>query len=306
MNILFLEKNKYRTYKSEQIVEEILGKKLIHVNGAPKIDDGFISISDTKNYWCCAISENPVGVDIEEFSRVVKPNLAKKLHPSEQDYLSALAPGSSEWREEFLSIWVRKEAFMKLKEEGLRMGLSSFSVIDDGITQSFIHKKLFVGIAGDPDYSIKWVEYDAPFIQSCLDCAAGFLDTRTYSEAELRNKLKERTYPDEDIDYAIEKLLEYGYINDALYAQNWADKLANSGKAPRRIEYELMKKGLSKELAKDAASSYKENSREAAMEIALKYKAETEKDLAKIGRKLSSLGYEATIIYDILSRLRKS
>ena len=134
MNILFLEKNKYRVYKSEQIVEALLGKMLTHENGAPKMEGAYISISDTKNYWCCAVSENPVGIDIEEFSRTVKPALAKKLHSKEQEYLSALSPGGSEWREEFLSIWVRKEAFMKLKEEGLRMGLASFSVIDDGIT----------------------------------------------------------------------------------------------------------------------------------------------------------------------------
>ena len=189
---------------------------------------------------------------------------------------------------------------------GLRMGLSSFSVIDNDDVNSFKYQKLMIGVAGDLKCDIVWPKYEAPFEISCLDAAAGMLNTRSYSAAELTKKLKDRGYDDETIEEAIAKLLEYGYINDSEYARSWARRMHASGKAPRRIEYELEKKGVPKEIAKEAAAEYKEDSKESALKIAEKYKIETEKDLNRLGRKLASLGYEPSLIYDIINKLRKS
>ncbi|MDO5331312.1 MAG: RecX family transcriptional regulator, partial [Bacillota bacterium] len=295
-------------YKSEQIVQSILNKTLTHTaKGAPEIDGAFISISDTKSYWVCAVSEDiPVGIDIEELDRSIKPAVAKKLHPDEMDDLSTFAPGGSEWREEFLSIWTRKEAYMKMEGLGLRMGLASFSVLENDDLNSFKYQKLMIGVAGDLKCDISWPKYEAPFEDSCLVAATIMLNTRSYSSAELTKKLKTRGYDDQTIQETIARLLEYGYLNDMEYAKSWARRMFASGKAPRRIEYELETKGIDKEIARQAAAEYKESSREAALKIAEKYKIETEKDLNRLGRKLASLGYEAGLIYDIINKLRKN
>lgn len=308
MKIYLIEKKKYRIYKSEAIVKAILDKTLTHTaKGAPEIDGAYISISDTKSFWACAVSEDiPIGLDIEELTRTVKPIVVKKLHEEEIEDLSTFAPGGSEWRDEFLSIWTRKEAYMKMEGLGLRMGLSSFSVIDNDDVNSFKYQKLMIGVAGDLKCDITWPKYEAPFEIRCLDAAAMMLNTRSYSAAELIKKLKDRGYPEESIEVAIERLKEYGYLNDSEYAKSWARRMNASGKAPRRIEYELEKKGIDKEIAKEAAAEYKENSKESALKIAEKYKIETEKDLNRLGRKLASLGYEPSLIYDILNKLRKS
>ena len=85
-------------------------------DGAPRLSCGMgISVSDTKNYWCCALTEGAVGLDIEE-NRNVKAVMVKRLHPLEQQYLSGLEPEGREWTEEFLTIWTRKESYMKFCE----------------------------------------------------------------------------------------------------------------------------------------------------------------------------------------------
>lgn len=308
MKVYLIEKKKYRVYKSEQIVEAILGKKLTHTaKGAPQIDGAYISISDTKSFWGCGVSEDiSVGFDIEELTRSVKPNLARHLHEDEIEDLASLAPGGFEWREEFLSIWTKKEAYMKMEGIGLSMGLSSFSVIDNNDVDSFKYQKLMIGVAGDLRCDITWPKYDAPFEISCMDAAAAMLNTRGFSEAELRKKLSQRCYCDEDIDEAIKKLLDYGYLNDNEYAKSLARRMHEAGKASKRIAYELEKKGIDKEIARNAANEYKDTSMESALKIAEKFTIKTEKDLNRLGRKLATLGYEPSLIYDIIYKLKKN
>ena len=315
MKISVVEKLKGRKYKSEEIIRTLFKLELSHNDkGAPVVDEGFISISDTKNYWACAVSDVPIGLDIEECGRKILPSVAKRLHKDEREYLAPLSEGGSEWNNEFLSIWVKKEAYMKLLGEGLRAGLSSFSVIDTGLAESFMFKKLFVGIAGEQDYTIEFVNYDAPFEKSCMEAAADILDRGIITASELRKKLSAKGYGEKETEEAILKMAEYGYVNDSHFAEVLAQRLARAGKAPRRIELELCKKGIDRETAKAAACAYRDNAKESAAEITEKMlkgidlkgleKDEKEKKLAKIARKLASLGYESPLIYDILDKLK--
>ncbi len=319
MKIYIIEKKKGRVYKSEDIVCSLTGLELIHdEKGAPVVPGFYISISDTRNYWALALcAEAPIGIDIEEISRPVRATVAKRLHKTEREYLSALDEESREWKEEFLSIWTRKEAYMKLKGEGLRMGLSSFCVIDDGQSKSFVRKNLVIGIAGDScEYEIEDCDYDAPFEKSCLEAAADILALRMHGTEELKKKLHGKGYSDKDIEETVKKLKGYNYLNDGVYAKIKAENLSRGGKAPRLIEAELRKRGLSKEDAVAAASVYKEGQKEAAESIADKLcvsaklpegenRAGAVRRLkAKIARKLESLGYESNVIYDILDKLK--
>jgi len=312
MIVFVIEKQKGRKYKSEDIIRTLFNLELAHnEDGMPLIDGACISISDTKNYWVCAKSDVPIGIDIEE-PRSIRPNVSKRLHKKEQEYLAPLSEGSREWTEEFLSIWVRKEAYMKLMGKGFKLGLSSFSVIDNDDIQFRKIGKLYFGYAGDLDCNFEYPAYEAPFEVSCLDAAAGILDAGLYTEAEIIKKLTAKGYPKEDINEAVRKLSEYGYVNDSQYAKTLAEKLSKSGKAPKRIALELQKKGVSKELAREAADEYHGDVKAKALSIAKKTlgdlnlneldREEKQKKLAKVCRKLASLGYESEIIYDIIER----
>ncbi len=315
MKIFIVEKSKGKAYKSESMVRTLFNYELTHNDeGAPCIEGAYISISDTKSFWACSVSDHPIGIDIEETSRTVRSAVVKRLHRDEKAYLSVLSEGSNEWKDEFLSIWVRKEAYMKLKGKGLKMGLESFSVIDSDIAKSIKYKRLFVGFAGDPECEVAVAEYDAPFEKSCLESAVDLLDARMYTEAELSKKLLQKGYSGEDIDEAMLKLEEYAYINDEHYANAYAEKLARDGKGPVKIETELAKKGIERSLAKAAASPYKEDQKTKAYEAAQKVlknidlksleMEKREKCLAKVARRLSASGYESGVIYDTINRLR--
>ena len=335
VKINLIKKEKGRVYKSEKIVKDLFGYDLLHnKDGAPYLEkDGqdtglYISISDTKNYWACAIEGVPIGIDIEELSRKVRPAIVRRFHKDEREYLEALSEGGREWTEEFYSIWTRKEAYSKLRRKGLSIDFSRFNVLDNMVDGAplgyFSAKGLMFGIAGDTDGFAAPADYDAPMEKSALDFAAGLLDVRAYSSAEILNKLKERGYKEKESEEAIEKLKEYGYINDENYAKSLARRSAESGKGARRIQTELIQKGLDKSLAKDAALEYKEGERERALEIANKicekaalpkeipdgfeekqeYYEKRRKLAGKISRKLTSLGYEASIIYEILEDIK--
>ncbi len=344
MKIHLIKKEKGRVYKSEDIVRALFGAELAHDgNGAPFLraeegaEERFVSITDTKNYWACAVEGSRIGLDMEEAGRVVKPAVAKRFHKDEQAYLAALSEGSREWTEEFLSIWTRKEAWAKYCGKGLKQPFSEFSVLDGALpapVSSFAYKNLVFGIAGAPGAEVVTEKYDAPMEQSALDYAAGLLDSRAYSSAALKKKLLDRGYREEESEAAIEKLKDYGYINDESYAAEFARRAAEGGKGSRRISFELKEKGIDKELAAQAASEYKEGEYGRALDIA---RAMAEKsgssvtgpandpdpadlsDLSpdqkkelfsrkqklagKISRKLSSLGYDASVIYSVLEDL---
>lgn len=76
------------------------------------------------------------------------------------------------------------------------------------------------------------------------------LSYRDHSEREMINKLLQKGHKREYAESAAEKLKEYGYINDERYAQSFAENLAErKGMSIRGIKTELLRKGISKEIA---------------------------------------------------------
>ena len=80
--------------------------------------------------------------------------------------------------------------------------------------------------------------------------AMHLLEKRPYSERDMKNKLKENLYDDESIDEAIDYLKSFGYIDDHAYASQYIDTYTQNRSA-RRIEQDLMKKGISKDVIEE-------------------------------------------------------
>ena len=75
------------------------------------------SISHTKHYAFCVLSEKPVGLDAEEMDRQIQLQLAEKiLSPGEK----AIFDSHIDQRAALLKYWVLKEAYAKLSGEGLK------------------------------------------------------------------------------------------------------------------------------------------------------------------------------------------
>jgi len=83
--------------------------------------------------------------------------------------------------------------------------------------------------------------------------ALWYLGRRDYGVNELRQKLL-RPRPDkpmpseDDMDRAIERMLELGLLNDERYAQRLAEALSRKGYGAKGIAFELKRRGVEEEI----------------------------------------------------------
>ena len=83
--------------------------------------------------------------------------------------------------------------------------------------------------------------------------ALRLLTLRDRSEAELRRKLKQFGFSLSAIDEAVDKCLEYAYLDDSRYAKERARTLMRSGRAVgQKIRQDLYRRGLSEALIHQA------------------------------------------------------
>lgn len=84
------------------------------------------------------------------------------------------------------------------------------------------------------------------------------LQTKDYTRKQLEDKLKQGNYPMAVIEEAIAYVESYGYINDENYARNFIE--CNVEKKSRmRIENDLLRKGIPKDLIHKVFDELKED-----------------------------------------------
>ena len=79
--------------------------------------------------------------------------------------------------------------------------------------------------------------------------ALDYLSRRPHSEKELRQKLSKKGISDEAVDDSLEYLKDKGYQSDEEYARALNEKGQRALWSNRRIMYELILKGVDRELA---------------------------------------------------------
>ena len=91
-------------------------------NGKPRpIDNTFFNISHSGGYWAIAISDKPVGIDLQSKFKQGKPR-----EISERTLKKILKPGEKPVKNNYLHNFVVKEAYAKLTGKGLSIGFSNF------------------------------------------------------------------------------------------------------------------------------------------------------------------------------------
>ena len=95
----------------------------------------------------------------------------------------------------------------------------------------------------------------------CKERALYILERNDKTEYELRVKLKSSFYPEDIVDATIEFLKKYDYIDDYRYASNYIQIKKNS-KSIRQMEYDMLAKGISRDIIADEMQNQKINSRE--------------------------------------------
>lgn len=138
--------------------------------------------------------------------------------------------------------------------------------------------------------------------------AMDLLKFQDRTEHELRIKLKDQLYPQDIINRTIEYVLSYGYLDDARYASFYI-KLRKERKSRKIINYELIKKGIDRDLLERIfIEEYQSNEEDpeltAIKKIVFKF-TQNPKELnweekQKIIAKLCRKGFDLTIIKRVM------
>ena len=130
------------------------------------------------------------------------------------------------------------------------------------------------------------------------------------SEAELRRLMKTRVEQDARseavITAVVARLKDYGYLNDAAFAETYARlRQQNQKFGVRRVRQDLQQKGVAKDLVAETLDArYSNTNEEALAREHLDHKRipkpETPKETARVMRRLVTAGFSTGVIYKIL------
>lgn len=349
MELFILKKNRSRKYDSEDLLRKILllsGAEGILVrreaNGRLMLEARpgggipfHVSVSHTARYWVCITDpRGPVGIDIEEKGRTVRPGVLKALHPFEQAYLEGLEEGSADWTDAFLDIWTRKESYVKYLGRGISHGLSTFSVIAEtgdpaacvreGSENTAYLWPLSVAdgfwaavCAAHPqeDVTVRYFTDHGCPLKSAEEHTADLLAQKDHTAEELLEKLRRKGHDFPAAQAAVSKAKESGFLDDERFAENYARKAMSRGKGTYRILQELIRKGVPADQARTVLEKISPDM-EGDLDRALRQAGAllekcgegdgapvTDRTRARIARRLSALGYETAVVCSVLERL---
>ena len=148
--------------------------------------------------------------------------------------------------------------------------------------------------------------------KKAYDKAIVFLTRNDRTEHEVREKLSKSGYSESITQAVIDKLLEYGYVDDEDYAKRYLEHLIGKGKGRFSVRESMIRKGLPSELVTFTIED--EYSKELEYEIAEKIaltvlsgldeNEDKAKVSAKINRRLMGRGFAYDVISDVMNEIR--
>ncbi|MDR1496128.1 MAG: RecX family transcriptional regulator [Clostridiales Family XIII bacterium] len=158
---------------------------------------------------------------------------------------------------------------------------------------------------------------------SAFDRAVDMLARRMRTEREMRGLLSGKTrgrvsggrevvgYDESEIDDAIERLKEFGYIDDRAYAERYRETRVEKKRGHRRIKEEMLRRGLSAEIVEEtlAGGYVEEVERANAAAVAAKALEALPEDMdprrkaRKISSRLVAQGYGYEVINPVIEDL---
>lgn len=149
------------------------------------------------------------------------------------------------------------------------------------------------------------------------DESSKFLAHKMRTESEVRKRLREKGFSDEETDAEICALCELKYIDDADYARSYLLYAFGKGRALSRVKYELQLKGVEKLIIEQACYDYEDEfekdltdeETKRALAVARRFAVNNDmteqKNSDRLARKLNSLGYSSSLISETLKSIRK-
>lgn len=136
-----------------------------------------------------------------------------------------------------------------------------------------------------------------------FDRALSVLEKSMKTEKGVHDFLMQKGYPEECVERSIEKLKEYGYINDEFFTESYI-KTYSFSKGKKKIKYELISKGVDKQIIDEKLADLIEEDEEieSCKRLAKKYlknKVIDEKTRNKLSNHLAGKGFG----YDVISKV---
>lgn len=143
---------------------------------------------------------------------------------------------------------------------------------------------------------------DADENNKAFERALHILSYRAHSEKELTDKLYKK-FENQVVDEVIEKLKTIGFINDADFTERYVEQ---SKKGEKLVRFELLKKGIDKDLVEKIISSRNhgvelDNARKIAEKVLKKYSLKPEQiKKQKLYENLTRKGFSYDIYKEII------
>lgn len=138
-----------------------------------------------------------------------------------------------------------------------------------------------------------------------LNLATRYIAKSQKTAKEVTDHLLKKGFEQEAVDFAIEKMQEYGYVDDELYTKSFV-KFKSKDNGKRKLKYALKNKGISEEIIGENLDNL--DSTEAVkntLEKYLKNKPFDQKTKEKAYRHLASRGFESGEIVSALNKYIK-
>ncbi len=171
-----------------------------------------------------------------------------------------------------------------------------------------------------------WRSLKISKMKDALNAALTYLSRRILTRRELIQKLEKKGFPSQDIEAAIERLLEWGYLSDQEYARTYClSKQMNYSR--KRITYELKGRGIEEGVIEQALQETYLPGQEAELcrrhaqklwteesrrwETSYQHKKSYEKIprgfmlRQRVGQKLIQKGYPQEMVFQIIEEIRE-
>ena len=137
---------------------------------------------------------------------------------------------------------------------------------------------------------------------SAYDQAVKLLSQRTHFRAEIERKLRQRAYSAEEIEIAVARLRDHGYLDDGRAAVEYVRlQRERKGWGTSRLRAELFKRGAGEPEVSAALDELTDaDEKELARQEVERWRARGGEDAARLARRLERKGFPARVIVSVL------
>ena len=138
----------------------------------------------------------------------------------------------------------------------------------------------------------------------CKDKAFDLVGRRPHFQRELERKLLSRGFSDDEVGAVVQDLVRLGLLDDLKHARELAaGSMARKGFGPRRVRFELLRRGLDESLAETVVAEEFEDPGEElrrARGVAARKSGLGRADTDRLARHLDRKGYSKPVILRVL------